>query len=313
METFDFRTVCLIREDIVDDLSFSSEGYSAILIKCKFSQSSSRSRSIFSHSSSLPKLIYSWMFWLHPSSLPGLTAQPPASRWRESRTLHRGKSMINPCRVHWQVIWEQTHQTCSNHLMVCDVSPPSPWMLSAHRCQRCSQLDSGHHFLLSNCRRRSNWSSRQRNLVIVRQWRGKFVRLRQALIEADVWIRCTVKANLRVRTVWVDDGRVFCSLEVWSRKFDEATQRVDLILWLLSSSTAQCLKQHKPCTQTQWYYPRVWMSIRVNKHHWHTPIFRRAHGFTVTPIAQSFTVGGRSLSGGGWNDPQYGYCEMYLA
>lgn len=33
------------------------------------------------------------------------------------------------------------------------------------------------------------------------------------------------------------------------------------------------------------------------------------HGFTITPIAQSLTVGLRPLSGGGWNAPQYGYSE----
>ena len=40
---------------------------------------------------------------------------------------------------------------------------------------------------------------------------------------------------------------------------------------------------------------------------------RVTDGFTVTPSAQSLTVGSSLLSGGGWKAPQYGYSDIYLA
>jgi hypothetical protein len=36
------------------------------------------------------------------------------------------------------------------------------------------------------------------------------------------------------------------------------------------------------------------------------------NGLTITPLAQSFSVGSTPLSGGGWNAPQYGYSATYL-
>ena len=54
--------------------------------------------------------------------------------------------------------------------------------------------------------------------------------------------------------------------------------------------------------------------------HWSIPgkqtisadVLTITNGLTITPLAQSFSVGSSPLSGGGWKAPQYGYVATYL-